>query len=693
MAINTLNTRIQLKYDSLTNWQSSVFNGNDSSKYLKAGEVAIVTLAPNKETNPTATANQHPLLFKVGTGAHKFDDLPWTSALAADVYEWAKENELKFSKAGTGNVVSGIEWDATLNGGKGGIKFTTASVATSEGFEQLQEDVDAIEKDIADNRAAWEKDDNTTYTFAKSTDGKGITITPSEGNGSTISFAFLTQAEIEALNYLVKADITTGSANGTIAVEGADVAVKGLQDAAYTTVSALNATAKGYADAVEAKIPNELGVMSIAKGDDTITIGGTAANPTIAVTANKFDAYGAAAQALQDAKDYADAKPHENTAHTHTTGDGLKQTGNGGIDGNVLTELNLAFVEDKTNKLLKLVDATDNTKVVASFDTTEFIADGMLASVTPDTANNKLVFEWNTTAGITKTEIEFDQIADIYTGSTGSEVQVAISNQNVVSATLVEVPESKLEDKTQTALGLARTALQSHQDITGKADKKVPAAVGNIATLDATGNLADSGKKVTDFDAAGAAEAVQTAITTGTAIAKKAEQDADGNVISTTYAKSADLGELAYKTVIDPYTDISGFDTAVVNAMGTDQGYIDLNSEVANLKTSKLDKTATVNGHSFGNDGSVTITTDDFYFNHIEQDYTLTQYLSDLDSGKMSIDATASDIAFSVDITGNSTSIKTAIEDRQTEAQVNALIAAALNSITTINCGSSTEVI
>ena len=32
-----------------------------------------------------------------------------------------------------------------------------------------------------------------------------------------------------------------------------------------------------------------------------------------------------------------------------------------------------------------------------------------------------------------------------------------------------------------------------------KADKKVPGSIGNIANLDATGNLADSGKKTTDF--------------------------------------------------------------------------------------------------------------------------------------------------------------------------------------------------
>ena len=36
-------------------------------------------------------------------------------------------------------------------------------------------------------------------------------------------------------------------------------------------------------------------------------------------------------------------------------------------------------------------------------------------------------------------------------------------------------------------------------DMSAKADKKVPAAAGNLATLDSTGNLADSGKTIADF--------------------------------------------------------------------------------------------------------------------------------------------------------------------------------------------------
>lgn len=64
-------------------------------------------------------------------------------------------------------------------------------------------------------------------------------------------------------------------------------------------------------------------------------------------------------------------------------------------------------------------------------------------------------------------------------------------------------------------------AITAHQDISGKADKKVPAAAGNFAGLDANGNLTDSGKNASSFatadhnhdsayDAKGAASTAQS---------------------------------------------------------------------------------------------------------------------------------------------------------------------------------------
>lgn len=52
-------------------------------------------------------------------------------------------------------------------------------------------------------------------------------------------------------------------------------------------------------------------------------------------------------------------------------------------------------------------------------------------------------------------------------------------------------------------------------DITGKADKAVPTAVGNVAALDAEGNIQDSGKKPADFASATHNQAAST-VTAGT---------------------------------------------------------------------------------------------------------------------------------------------------------------------------------
>lgn len=82
-----LNTRIQLKYDTLANWNASTFK-------LKAGELAIVRVGEMKDGS-THTNEQYPVLFKVGTGDHTFSQLPFASALAADVYTWAKAADVK----------------------------------------------------------------------------------------------------------------------------------------------------------------------------------------------------------------------------------------------------------------------------------------------------------------------------------------------------------------------------------------------------------------------------------------------------------------------------------------------------------------------------------------------------------------------------------------------------------------------
>lgn len=80
-------------------------------------------------------------------------------------------------------------------------------------------------------------------------------------------------------------------------------------------------------------------------------------------------------------------------------------------------------------------------------------------------------------------------------------IVVAVSEDHKVTATITDgkITLAKLEKDVQDAIALAKTALQEHQDITGKADKVTGATAGNFAGLDANGNLVDSGKKAADF--------------------------------------------------------------------------------------------------------------------------------------------------------------------------------------------------
>ena len=79
MAEKTLNTRFQLPYDTYTNWSAK-------NPKLKKGEMVQVEVPAPKDAIIQAPS----VLIKVGDGIHNFNDLAWTSGLAADIYDWAK---------------------------------------------------------------------------------------------------------------------------------------------------------------------------------------------------------------------------------------------------------------------------------------------------------------------------------------------------------------------------------------------------------------------------------------------------------------------------------------------------------------------------------------------------------------------------------------------------------------------------
>ena len=88
MAEKILNTRIQLKYDTWDKWNSEA----GKAVVLKKGEIGICEI-PVKTGEVAA---EPAIIFKVGDGTTIFSSLPWASAKAADVYDWAKQSEGAF---------------------------------------------------------------------------------------------------------------------------------------------------------------------------------------------------------------------------------------------------------------------------------------------------------------------------------------------------------------------------------------------------------------------------------------------------------------------------------------------------------------------------------------------------------------------------------------------------------------------
>lgn len=176
-----LNTRVQLKYDTLAKW-------TEKNPTLLAGELAIVSLG-NSHTTTTPDNGTHAILFKVGPGA--FNSLPFASALAADVYGWAKLSEAEFVdsflslKATDGSTLS-----AKLDGvfatnqqladaiAEVREEITNLSVSALETrvktIEETYETKENVKK-VADDLGAYKESNNAALAGVKETADAAVT--------------------------------------------------------------------------------------------------------------------------------------------------------------------------------------------------------------------------------------------------------------------------------------------------------------------------------------------------------------------------------------------------------------------------------------------------------------------------------------------------------------------------------------
>ena len=203
MAEKILNTRIQLKYDTWENWSKTTEAGKGGNLVLKAGEVAITTIQTGdsiKQATPPT------VMFKVGDGTSKFSELPWASALAADVYAWAKKatpdyndlaNTPTIPTVGNGKITikqGTVEKGSFTVNQSGPTTITLDPDTDTDTQYQLVLSGHTLKLQSKAKGGTWADvsgqsftlpDNNTTYSFAEGTTNGAFTVTPSGSTAAT----------------------------------------------------------------------------------------------------------------------------------------------------------------------------------------------------------------------------------------------------------------------------------------------------------------------------------------------------------------------------------------------------------------------------------------------------------------------------------------------------------------------------
>ena len=460
-----LNTRIGLKVDTLENWSKSTLP-------LKKGEVAFATVAATAGNGLTEPV----VMMKIGEdGVKTFKDIEWNFyAKASDVLASAKSEDVLRT------FINGVIADA--------------GIASSDAMEALAGRVTIAEGDIATLKG----DESTAGSIAKAIkdaidalDLANTYVAIEEGK------SLMTDAEHTKLAGVSEgANKVENVGGGKIKIDGTEVTV--YEHPATHTVSeisdfdekvkaydyATKSEAQGYANAKDDAIAeakkagtDAADALNTYKGEMTTALAGK----QDVIPENTYDAYGSAAQALADAKAYAD----QNDADTQY-----------GIE------------YDSTHKKIKLVSDTSKTEIDAS----DFIKDGMIDTVTIDEDTQELVITWNTDAGKDATRIKLSELADIYTGVDGTTIKVDVSADDKISA---EVKTESIKDgHIASDAAIAKSKLASDvQASLGKADTAVqPSDIGTMAKETATDYVKKSEATgyddiLTKIEAAGAYQA------------------------------------------------------------------------------------------------------------------------------------------------------------------------------------------
>jgi hypothetical protein len=320
---NEIQTRISLKYDSYSNWSSK-------NPVLLKGEVAIATVSAGTTTAPQMQ-NLPNVVMKVGDGTSKYNALPFVSALAADVYEWAKA-ATKPSYA-ISEISNALEYRlATIDAANHKYALQARKAGSEEAWAPVADsaiDLSGLVASVANHETrigTVESDLNTAETGLKArmTAAEAALENITKADGGEIGTAINTKiASLDA-----ELDQTAGADGLALHIKEVDGVITELSGSikantydAYGAASTakqelLNNEIKANADAIDVIEGNDAGksmrqvATAVVEGLDA-TVNQTAGNDGLAlevvqengvlksvsgsIKANTYDTYGAAA--------------------------------------------------------------------------------------------------------------------------------------------------------------------------------------------------------------------------------------------------------------------------------------------------------------------------------------------------------------------------------------------------------------
>lgn len=356
--------------------------------------------------------------------------------------------------------------------------------------------------------------------------------------------------------------VTEGTANGTISVDGKDVNVHGLKDAAYETVANLNKHADDAAKAVKDAVVNTLDAA-----DNSVTVAGTATAKTVGV---KLDPDASNAIKLGEAglKVVIPAAAEYSIVKAVDSGD-YAAVYNLTKDGEVVgTSINIP--KDMVVKSGEVATNPDATHTGTFLVLT-------LANATEDKIYINVA----------------DLIEYVTSGSkTGDMVVIDVSADHKVTATITDgtVTKAKLAVDVQTSLGKADSAVQADDIAEGATNGTIAVKGADVAVHGLKDAAYVTVKSLNDH--------ADNAATTAAAAVKGTE--ADANTAITVYGARA----LAQKGVDDAAAAKAEADKKVASVAAADKSIV-----VAGTATAPTVKV----GISAANGNALTLGTDGLF--------------------------------------------------------------------------------